>query len=726
MSGSAFTRRVLLTAGLLSTTALSPAHAQSATASTTPTTNLPSLTVKGQHNSAQSPTGPGVGYVATRSDSATKTDAPIAETPQTVNVVTQKQLEQQQPKNIPQALRYTPGVTSETAGTDGGGNWVQIRGFSGYDSIFLDGLQTDNGNFTYQLEPYGLERLDVLKGPSSMLYGQNEPGGLVNAISKRPTDTPQHEITIQGGSYGEKQVGVDTSGPVEGSGGKLDYRIVGMDRQSGTQVNDSENNRQYFAPSLTWKPDDATTLTLLASYLRIRMPGWAGPYFPALGTAEPNPNGQISPSTFPGVPGFDEYNLDQEQIGWELDHRFSDALKFVQNVRYNHINGFSQDAYGTALEADDTTLDRATFGSKVLVNTVNLDNHLEYDVLTGPVAHKLLFGIDYRHLSGVYTNMAGTASPIDIYDPSLLPNYVIDNPIYARNVETVNQIGEYAQDQMIWGGWHLTGGVRHDNAGSETTDTVGGTSSSQDNSAWTWRSALLYAFENGIAPYVSYSTSFLPTAGTDYENNPFKPTRARQYEVGLKYKPPGYNALFTAALFDIDEHNALTTDVEHPYYEVQTGEVRSRGLELEAKISPAPGFDLDAAYTYDDAVIVSDTEDQGNAMPNVPLHAVSLWGHYKLQHGVVQGFGMGAGVRYNSGYFGDNTNFYRTAPVTLIDMELDYDLGHIDDKLKGVSLQFNATNLLNTTYLSNCITFGEQSCIYGAGRVVYGTLAYRW
>lgn len=401
-----------------------------------------------------------MGYVATRGETATKTNTPIVQTPQAINVVTQEQLKQQQPQNISQALRYTPGISDEIYGPDGRGDWLQIRGFNGYDSIFLDGLKSDNGIWTYQMGPYGLERLEVLKGPSSMLYGQNEPGGLVNAVSKRPTATARHEIEVQGGSYGQKQFGLDSSGPVAGTDGKLDYRIVAMDRQSGTQVHDTDNNRQYLAPSLTWKPNASTQLTILADYLRVRMPGWTGPYLPEEGTLEPNPNGQLSRSTFPGAPSFDDYRMDQEAIGYELDHEFSDNLKFVQNFRYSHINGLSNETYGTTLEADGKTLDRATFQEKALVNSVNLDNHVEYYFDTGVLRHKLLAGVDFRHLAEDYSCAFGSATSIDIYDPGSSLNAAGPLTTSTDTNQVLNQAGEYVQDQIFWGGWRLIAGAR--------------------------------------------------------------------------------------------------------------------------------------------------------------------------------------------------------------------------------------------------------------------------
>ncbi len=716
---------VLLCATLFLTNTFSSASAQEAVSSNAQIIELPAIDVFGVNE--QTPIGADTGFVATHNKTATKTDTPIAKTPQAINVVTQDQLQQQQPQNIGQALRYTPGVTSEIYGTDSTNNWLQIRGFNAYDAIYLDGLQTDNGSlWTYQLEPYGIERLEILKGPSSMLYGQNEPGGLVNAISKRPTNTPQHEITLQTGSYNQKQLGVDSSGPVPGTSGTLDYRIVAMTRQSNAMVNDTENNRQYVAPSLTWKPNADTSFTLLANYLHVSIPGWTGAYLPVEGTLYGNPNGQISRSTFPGVPGFDKYQTDQAGIGWELVHQFSNAVKFTQNVRYNHVNGFTQNAYDIGLQADSGTLDRATFASKTQINSVNFDNHIQYNVATGPLQHQILVGVDVRHQNADYSYAAGSASSIDIYNPGVGDNTAGPLGVYQAGSQHLNQLGAYVQDQMVLGSWQLTTGVRHDNVRTSNLETLSGTRTDQDDSAWTYRGALLYAFDNGIAPYLSYTTSFLPNSGTSYESNPFKPTRGRQYEAGLKYKPVGYKALFTAALFNLDQTNVLTTDPEHAYYNVQTGQVRSRGLELEAKVSLLSGLDLNAAYTYDQAVIVNDTENAGNAMPTAPRHNASLWGHYQIQSGVAQGLGVGAGVRYRSSYYGDNANLYQLPSVTLVDAMLDYDLGKFNPALTGLNLQINASNLFNKTYVSDCFIFGAASCVYGSGRTVYATLSYRW
>ncbi|MCB8882872.1 TonB-dependent siderophore receptor [Acidisoma cellulosilytica] len=719
-------RRALVTA-LMVSACLTPlavavaAHAQS----TTTDTVLKPLTVQGKAGDGkQSPTGPGIGYVATRSDTATKTDTPIVQTPQAINVVTADQLRQQQPKSISQALRYTPGVSSEIYGDGARGDFLQIRGFNGYDSIYIDGLKSDNGLWTYNIEPYGLERLEVLKGPSSMLYGQNEPGGLVNAISKRPTDTPQHEVEFQYGSHNSKQFGFDMSGPVEGTDGKVEYRIVGMDRQSDTQVNYTENNRQYIAPSITIKPDADTQVTILANYLRVREPGWTDQGFPQAGTQTYNPNGTISSSTFTGEKDFDQFNMDQVAIGYELEHRFNDWLKFSQNLRYNHITGDSQETYGTALESDDKTLDRATFAEHVNINTIKLDNHLEADFTTGPLRHKVLFGIDYSHTSNDFSYGAGTAPSIDIFAP-VYTSGATTLSTYESDIQTVNQIGEYLQDEISWLGFRLLAGVRHDNASTDTYAKIGGTSTTQNDSAWTYRAGLLYLFNNGIAPYVSYSTSFLPTSGTDAEGTPYQPITSRQYELGLKYKPPGWNALFTAALFDLTENNVLTPDPASTLFDVQTGQARSQGLELEAKVSPAPGFDLDAAYTYTDAVVTkSNAGNVGDLLPLVPMHAVNLWAHYKLQNSFARGLGLGAGFRYRGSVYGDTAQQYQVDPVALVDLAMDYDLGNISPSMSGLDIQLNASNIANTQYLANCTS--SIACYYGAGRAVYATLAYHW
>ena len=720
-------RRALVPALMISAclTPLTFAVAAQAQTSTTADTALAPITIQGKGGeNRQSPTGPGVGYVATRSDTATKTNTPIVQTPQAINVVTQNQLKQQQPKSISQALRYTPGVSSEIYGDGARGDFLQIRGFNGYDSIYIDGLKSDNGLWTYNIEPYGLERLEVLKGPSSMLYGQNEPGGLVNAVSKRPTDTPQHEVEFQYGSHNSKQFGFDMSGPVEGTDGKVEYRIVGMDRQSDTQVNYTQNNRQYIAPSITIKPDADTQVTILANYLRVREPGWTDQGFPQLGTQLFNPNGNISSSTFTGERDFDHFNMDQVAVGYELEHRFNDWLKFSQNMRYNHITGDSQEVYGTALESDNQTLDRASFAEHVNINTVKLDNHLEADFITGPLRHKVLFGIDYSHTSNDYSYGAGSAPSINIFDP-VYTSGATTLSTYLSDIQTVNQIGEYLQDEISWLGFRLLAGVRHDNASTDTYAKIGGTSTTQNDSAWTYRAGLLYLFDNGIAPYFSYSTSFLPDVGTSASGTPFTPITSRQYELGLKYKPPGWNALFTAALFDLTENNVLTPDPANTLFQVQTGQARSQGLELEAKVSPAPGFDLDAAYTYTDAVVTkSNAGNVGDLMPLVPMHAVNLWAHYKLQNTFARGLGLGAGMRYRSTIYGDTAEAYHVDPVALVDLAVDYDLGNISPSMDGVDIQLNASNIANTQYLATCAS--ATACYYGAGRAIYATLAYHW
>lgn len=688
---------------------------------------LPAIQVRGAQQNAQSPYGPGVGYIATRSETATKSDTPIIATPQTVNVVTKDEMKQQGVRTVSDALRYTPGVQDEVYGYGTRADWTLIRGFDASNALFLDGLRTDQTNFVYELEPYGLERIEVLKGPASVLYGANVPGGLINGVSKRPTDTTQHEIQISGGSNGDKQLNFDTSGPVTGTDGKLEYRLVGAFRNSNTQVNYTNDNRQYIAPSLTWKIDPDDTVTVLAEYLRERSNGNATPYLPAQGSFLPNPDGEISTSTFLGDPGFDHENYDQASVGLEYTHRFNDSLKFISNSRYSYLMGDEQMSYGTCLGGfgcddgndDPSSLERSAFKTHTVDHTFQTDNRLQYTFYTGAIHHEVSVGADFRHLVSNEKDYEGDDTPIDIFNP-IYHGYDTSNlSIDADNDETLNQFGIYAQDQLAWRRWRLLLGIRHDWVSDNNYDSAGQTGSDQETQATTGRAGLVYLFPNGVAPYVSYSTSFLPTSGVNAEGVPYKPTKGQQEEVGVKYQPPGYNVFLTASLFNLKETNVESTDPNNPLDYLQTGEERNQGLELEAKAMILPGWDIDASYAYSNSEILKG-DDAGSMMPLVPRHYVSVWSHYQMQKGLLKGLSFGAGYRYRSSVY----YAYRTPPISLVDLAASYDLSNLDQKLKGLTLQVNAANVGDVKYVAACLD--DMDCYWGQRRTVYATLTYDW
>jgi iron complex outermembrane receptor protein len=670
----------------------------------------------------QTAAGPVQGFVATEQRSATKTDTPLLETPQSVSVITRDRMDAQAVRSVSEALRYTPGVDSEAAGFDPRFDDLRIRGFDARPSQYLDGLRLLRQFGPSSIEEYGLERIEVVRGPSSVLYGQTTPGGLINLVTKRPTVAPFGEVNLSAGSHDRYQGSFDLGGPLTADG-KFLYRLTGVVRNSDTQVDHVSDDRYYIAPAITWRPDANTSLTLLGRFQYDQ--GGSPIGLPSVGTLLPNRNGRIPRNRYSGEPGFNNSDVSIAALGWEFEHRFDDTWSIRQNGRYLNNNVNYNTMYGTGLSADQTTLSRGTLTQREGSGTINLDTTITARFATGPIAHTVLFGTEQRFYSGNYQTYFGRGPSLNLFSPNY-GGYVADARIaptfYTNRDDQLTQYGIYAQDQLRLGNWLLTVGGRQDWASSKATNQFNGVRTSQDDDAFTGRAALMYLFDNGLAPYVSYSTSFDPvTGGTAPQRGggQFQPTEGEQYELGLKFQPRGMNSFVTASLFNLTQTNVSTRDPLYTGFSVQTGEIRVRGLELEATASLAEGLNLIAAYTYLDGEITSANDNtQGNRPGLVPRHSASLWADYRFGEGsLLPGFGFGGGLRYMSSRFGDNANTLRSPSVTLADASISYQTG-------PYNLSVNASNLFDKTYVSSCS--GAFYCYYGTGRTVIGTLSYRW
>ncbi|PTM41814.1 TonB-dependent siderophore receptor [Bosea sp. 124] len=686
---------------------------------------LDTIQVQGERAS-----GPVNGYVGRRSDTATKTDTPLIETPQSVTVVTRQQMADQGAQSVGQALRYTASVLAETRLSAGRYDSAFIRGFggSGGGAGFinnLDGLRYQRGvSFLVPAyEPWGLERVEVLRGPSSVVFGQVKPGGIVNMVSKRPKDEAHGEVQLQFGSYQRAQMAFDIGGPIDPEKTWL-YRVVGLGRAADTQVDFTREERIFVAPSVTYRPNGATSFTLMASFQRDPETGFYG-FIPAVGTVLPSRAGRIRSDFFPGEPSYEGYSRNQANLGYAFEHRFNDVFSFRQNVRVSDLESRMHTVAVAGIGADQRTLTRRVTASNESARTAGIDNQLQADFRTGPLTHKLLFGIDGYWMDGkAFTGAGGTVQTLDF-----------TNPIYGRRPfvvpaipgtsQTTTQYGVYLQDQIKLDRLSLLVGGRFDSAEARTRALTTGVLTKQDDTARTGRVALMYNFDNGFAPYASYSTSFEPVAGTTFAGTPFKPTEGEQYEVGFKYELPGANAFIQAAAYELTQTNVSTSDLANVGFQVQTGEVRARGIEVEARATVFDNLDLIAAYAYTDAEVTkSNGVDLGKRPTVVPRHMASLWGHYTFRTGMLAGLGLGAGVRYVGEGAGDPGNTFFTPDYTLVDAAISYDFGAANPALKAWKLQVNAHNLFDKEYISGC--YAAVQCSFGLRRTVLATLSYRW
>ena len=665
--------------------------------------------------------GPVQGFVASRSATGTKTDIPIIEVPQSISVITRDQIEARKPSVLVDALTYTPGVTAEVNGIMPSDSVIKIRGFDAWDrntgkgAFYLNGLRTPNGAY----EPYGLERIEVMRGAASVLYGQGQPSGIVNLVTKRPTETPVREVMLQGGSFDRKVGAFDISGPANDDKTLL-YRFTGLIRNANSQIDFSKDDRVFFAGAVTWRPTDATDITLYGNYQKDRYRYNYG--LPAQGTVLPNPNGRIPLTRFLGEPTPDLMNSHEEaSIGYNAEHRTDIGWTFRQNFRYDDGSNYRQNMGLLGLQADLRTVNRSHFVSPRFESALAVDNQAELKATTGPLKHTLLVGLDYRRTSYREKYYWNLAPPIDVYAP------VYGQPLAPvlfdwDQTSTLQQTGFYLQDQIKLDRWILTLGGRYDWATSKAYDNLTNANvEHQRDRAFTKRVGLGYEFDFGLVPYVGYSESFEPLNGMTFDGTLFKPETGRLYEAGIKFQPRDTNMRLTAAIFDLRRQNVLAPDPDptHLFESIQIGEVTSRGLELEAVASLTNSLNLTAAYTYNNVKITKSSsidETLGKRLPQVPQHMASIWADYTIREGVLSGLGFGGGVRYVGDSAGDDLNTFYVPAYTLVDAMIRYD---IDNWRFSV----NATNLFDKYYVPSCY---YATCSIGRTRTVLGTVTYRW
>jgi iron complex outermembrane receptor protein len=661
--------------------------------------------------------GPVLGYVAKRSATATKTDTPILETPQSISIVTREQMQDYGIHGIEEAVWHSAGVVGGAYGFDSRSDWLLVRGFD--PSRYMDGLPLPNGTWTgaTRIEPYGLERIEVLKGPSSGLYGAMPPGGLINVVSKRPTEERLREIELQAGSFQQRQVAADFSGPLDDEG-RLLYRVTGLVRKSDTQIDHVKDDRYFLAPSLTWKLSSDTAVTFLARYQKGET-ALGGGFLPSQGTARFNPNGKISPSVFTGEPGYDNYDKEFKSVGYEVQHRINENLTFRQNLRQANVD-LDHNSIGTlGLQDDLRTLNRYYYPLEEHSRAFTVDNQLETRFATGDFKHTLLVGLDYSRLSNDYASgYAGGAPTIDIFNP--VYGAALATPAYNYHVDqTQKQLGLYAQDQIRIGRWIGTLGLRRDWSDTDTDNRIADTQTTTKENAWSGRVGVNYVFESGIAPYAAYSRSFQPVIGATARGEPFKATKGDQYEAGVKYQPTGRSDQYTVAVYNMTQKNTQTLDPNVAFATVQQGKTQVRGAELEARVNVARGFKVIGSYAYNDAKAKesNDSLEEGKQLRLVPRHQASIGADYTFQSGPLARFGFGGALRYMGKHYGDTYNQWGTSGYTIVDAQAHYDI----DQWR---LQLNISNLFDKEYVAVCQS--ATWCYYGAPRTVTLTARYQF
>ncbi|PRD72347.1 TonB-dependent siderophore receptor [Burkholderia multivorans] len=699
------------------------ANAQAAAPNAASAGTLPAITV----NAASEGDGT-VGLVAKRSRTGTKTDTPIEEIPQTINVVTAQQIEMTGATDVNTALRYVPGFSSY--GSDNRSDWyAALRGFT--PTAYVNGLQVPNtlNLASWRVDPYMIDSITVLRGPTSVLYGAGDPGAIVDVKTKLADGERVREAGVEIGNYARKQFMIDVGDKLDPDG-KYAYRFVGVARDGNAVTGPNNDQRVALAPSFRWRPNADTSLTLSATYLQ----DWgdiSSNFLPAAGTVLPNPNGQITKDIYEGDGNFNYYRKKQWSLGYQFEHNLNSMWTFRQNTRWMHLSLDNGSVWGAGF-ADETLTEINRWAGVFQMNysRFDIDNNLEGRFATGPLQHTLLLGFQYSRQTATDSEWLAAAPTLNLYNPVYTPvtTAVFSDPdtTYRTNTyTTMNTFGLYAQDQIKWNRWTLTLGGREDWVNMRMDDRAAGTQSKADVSAFTGRVGLTYQAGYGLSPYISYSTSFNPIIGVSLlDGGVPKPTRGRQIEAGLRWQPPGKNLMLNAAIYQINQTNgvtpALLTQDPNGTKSVQTGEVRARGIELSATGKVTPNLSLIASYAYQDVKVVQANDATLNNWPvdiPRPRQMASLWADWTWHTGPLAGFGLGGGVRYQSASAGAADNSLTVSSYTLIDAAVHYDV-------RNWRFAVNATNLFNRHYISGCQS--TSVCMFGNDRTVIATAKYNW
>ncbi|OKO46919.1 TonB-dependent siderophore receptor [Pseudomonas sp. BTN1] len=691
---------------------------------------LPTTNITGQ-GSYESAWGPVEGYVAKRTAAGTKTDTALVEAPRSISVATREQMQDRNVQNLDDAVKYMPGIVSASYGSDTRYDWMRVRGFE--PTQFLDGLPLPRGVYANpKAETWNLDRLALLRGPASSVYGQTPPGGLLDMVSRRPSAESSHAIQMQYGSDNYRQINFESTGKIDDEGQFL-YSVGGVVRDAGTQVDHIDNKRYNIAPSLTWNIDTDTKLTLLSQFTRDDT-GTTSQFLPIQGTKIKSPLGEVSHHKNLGDPDYDFYDRTYYALGYAFEHRFNDTWQFKQNLRYTKSElAFQQLTVGSfAFSPADANGDISRSSTNVDedISQFAVDNNFQADFATGDISHTVLLGLDHQRTDTSYLAIFGDGGTTNIFNP------VYGQPIvrparstafYDYNQKTV-QTGLYVQDQMALDNWRLTLGGREDWVHQGTTYFNKNDATNTDRSKnFSGNAALSYVFDSGFVPYLSYAESFQPASNASVDPlQSFKPTEGKQWELGIKYQPPGSNTLLSAAVYDLTQKNVQVTSFQSGGASMtdQTGEVKVKGLELEAVSDVTENVKVIAAYTLAKSE-VQKGQYKGNRLQLMPNQQASLWTDYTWHTGALDGFGIGFGARYTGNTYGDQANTWagKADAYTVFDGAVHYDLGRLDNSLKGASVKVNATNLFNKDYISTC---DGSYCYFGDQRSVVASATYQW
>ncbi|MCG6137824.1 MAG: TonB-dependent siderophore receptor [Nostoc sp. LLA-1] len=622
-------------------------------------------------------------YRVREGSTATRTDTPLRDVPASISVIPRQLLEDQNTTRIQDALQNVSSVQKrDNTGIDSG--TFVIRGFEQFGGIFRNGFAP--GDTSSAINTANIERIEVLRGPASVLYGQIAPGGIINIVTRQPLSTPYYSVDFSAGSFGFYQPSVDLSGPLTDDGSLL-YRLNLAYENSQSFRDNIFAERIFVAPVLTWNISDRTSLTVDFEYQDDDYRLDRG--IPAIGDRPaPIPIDRFIGYRFDG----DIYNERTLRASYRLQHQFSEDWELRNAFSFQSTRLTGGLSNGPFAIVDNQFADEIYLGSNdILGEAYTLQTELVGQFNTGSIVHQPLLGVELRRNTFFLRGSEVLAPPLDIFNPNYdvpLPDFSVPDFFFEGSTRT-NTLGIYLQNQVtLADDLNLLIGGRFDTIRQETDF---GTLVEQSDSAFSPRVGIVYQPIEPVSLYASYSQSFVPVSGRNATDEPFEPTRGTQYEVGIKTDITEQLSA-TLAVYQIARTNLLTTDLDNPRFSTQVGEQRSRGIELDIAGEILPGWNVITSYTYTDAVISNDNRlPVGNRLQNVPKHAASLWTTYELQQGDLQGLGFGLGLYYVGEKNVDLANTATIPSYFRTDSAIYY-------KRDNWRLALNIRNLFNTTY----------------------------
>lgn len=644
----------------------------------------------------------GAGLVADQTSIGSGMPTDILETPASVSVITSEEIERRNADSVEEALDYTAGVTTNFYGSDDRFDFLRIRGFDA--NTYRDGLPLGAPFGSPREEIYAYDRVEVLRGANSTVFGVSDPGGAVNYVTKLPRREAFGEAYVTGGSFDHAEVGFDVGGNVTNSD-TLSYRLTGKFQDAEKEYDYSRDDEKFIMGGLTWRPTEATNLSVVYDHLyRSGVPGSGGH---PIGTDFPR-------SRFFGEPDYNYRGLERNTVSILFDHDFGNGLSVSSNARYSKSESDFGYAYIAATPTDGSTIaQRSFFANDSSDEIFVMDAHGLYEADLGFVDSRTLFGFDYRDAKADNTGYFGAAPSIDWLRP-IYTGAPASVPVFNSSATDQTSKALYLQQELTFAERLIaTVGVRNDWIDTEQRNQLTDVVEAGDISELTSRVGLTYLLTDEFSVFGSYAESAVPASIG------IEPERGVQYELGAKYRPDAFPALVTASVYELTKDNITRTD---PITLQQTpiGEIRVRGVDVEAKAQLPYNFDLIAAYSYLDAEIVENgtAGNEGNRPAFVPEHIASVWVDYTIPGQGWRGdMTFGVGGRFESSYFFDDRNTLSVDDHIVFDAAFNYDVA------ENTTFQVNAKNIFDEKYVSYG---GFGADFYNPGREVSVTLRHSW